>query len=59
MFKLDASGRLISQWKSFGRFPEKITRKYKNKTYKKKKIYGAGIVVYGNEIFVNNLSVLK
>ena len=57
MFKLDAKGRLTNQWKSFGSFPEKIKRKYRGKTFKKKKIYGAGIVVYRNEIFVSGGSV--
>ena len=58
MFKLDAGGRRLSnQLKSFGSFPVKIKRKYKNKTFKKKKVYGAGIVVYKNEIFVSGGSV--
>ena len=57
MFKLDAGGRITNQLKSFGSFPTKIKRKYKNKTFKKKKIYGAGIVVYRNEIFVSGGSI--
>ena len=57
IYKMDARGRLSNQWKYFRWFPTKIKRKYKNKTFRNKKIYGAGIVVYKNEIFVSGGSV--